>query len=437
MGPMSLRPLHSTRHHLRSPRAGALLVIGGLGWACCAPSFDTDKDEQVDVDAEEEDPPPPITEQRIEDQPEGDPWIFSKEVIHQIAITLPDASVDALFALPYEQAPGDVVIDGVSLDDIGVRLRGKIGSFRTLDGKPKFKLDFNTFSENRRFYGLESLSLNNSVVDCSYLKEPLAYTVFEAIGAPASRTSYAEVTVNGEPYGLYVVVETQDDRYLKDNFADASGNLYDGKYRWYGDRNYLLLDFGEGHDAEFELEEGEDVGNSDIAAISAAFLASAGTDDFYAAMGEVLDWEQVHRVWAGEQWVGQNDGYCMNKNNNRVYFDPDSGLANWVPWDMDYSFLHDSDWSRSWASPYGNLARYCFADATCRARHREVVRDVIDIVDGLDLTGLNVALVALTRDAARADPRRECATTTIDSERTKVSAWIRGRSDELRASWSL
>jgi spore coat protein CotH len=405
--------------------------------AACAPKSDDDSGKNGGTDTVDEEPALPITEQSIEDQPEGDPWIFSKEVIHQIEITLPEASVDAINAAPYEQAVGDVVIDGVALDDIGVRLRGKIGSFRTLAGKPKFKLDFNTFVDGRRYYGLESLSLNNSVVDCSYMKEVLSYTVFEAIGSPASRTSFAEVTVNGAAYGLYVIVETQDDRYLNDKFADGSGNLYDGKYRYYGDRNYLLLDFGEGNDDEFELEEGEDVGNADIAAISTTLLATAGTDDFYAAMGEVMDWEQVHMVWAGEQWVGQNDGYCMNKNNYRVYFNPEDGLANWIPWDMDYSFLRDYEWSRSWSNPSGNLARYCFADATCRARHREVVGEMLEIVDDLDLSDLNVELVSLTRDAARADPRRECATTSVDSERTEVSAWLRSRSDELRASWAL
>ena len=55
-----------------------------------------------------------------------------------------------------------------------LRLRGKLGSFRDVNEKPKWKLDFNQYFPDRRFYGLESLSLNNSVGDCSYLREKLA-----------------------------------------------------------------------------------------------------------------------------------------------------------------------------------------------------------------------------------------------------------------------
>jgi hypothetical protein len=411
------------------------LVVALL--AACTPDWSVEEDDAPDDDSGQGAPPPTVDDLSIGDQDPVEPTIFSQDVLHTIDISLSGTSQARLWDDPYTYVTGDVEIDGVALDEVGVRLRGKIGSFRTLDGKPKFKLDFNRFVSGRRFHGLESLSLNNSVVDCSYLKEPLGYAVFEAIGAPASRTSYAQVTVNGADYGLYVVVETQDDRYLKERWADGSGNLYDGKYVWYGDRDYVLLDFGQGTDALYQLEEGDDVGHADITAVSEAYLAHAGRPDFYAAMGEVLDWEQVHRVWAGEQYVGQNDGYCLNQNNYRVYFDPEDGRADWIPWDLDYSFLRASDWSRSWSTPNGNLARACFSDPTCRARHREVVAEVLDTVDSLDLRGMAAQLDALTADAADADPRRECWSYEIDNSRAWVEDWLDDRADVVRAQWEL
>ena len=57
--------------------------------------------------------------------------------------------------------------------------------------------------------------------------------------------------------------------------------------------------------AGWTLQQAKDAGFSDRA------FEAAG----YETMGEVLDWDHAHRVWAGEQWVGQNDGYCLNKNN--------------------------------------------------------------------------------------------------------------------------
>ena len=40
---------------------------------------------------------------------------------------------------------------------------------------------------------LQPVSLNNSVGDCSYLKEVLTYDVFREVGLPASRIAFAEV----------------------------------------------------------------------------------------------------------------------------------------------------------------------------------------------------------------------------------------------------
>ena len=87
------------------------------------------------------------------------------------------------------------------------------------------------------------------------------------MGIPTSRTGYAQLFVNGEDYGLYLVVESQDDRWLKRNFEDRSGNLYDGKYVYSG---YwpTIVDFGKGLDHWFDLEEGEDVDFEDIGTIS-------------------------------------------------------------------------------------------------------------------------------------------------------------------------
>jgi len=378
-----------------------------------------------------------VIEWSIEDQVDEGPHIFKKDRIHSIALELPSDSVDSLYRDPYEYVVADALIDGAELVEVGVRLRGKIGSFRTLDGKPKFKLDFNAFVDGRRYQGLESLSLNNSVVDCSYLKEALSYRVFEELGVPAGRTSYAEVTVNGLEYGLYVIVETQDDRYVDARWEEPDGNLYDGKYIWYGDRSYQLLDFGDNLDDMYQLEEGTDVGNADITAVSDALIAAWDQPDFYEQMGEVIDWEEVHLEWAGEQWVGQNDGYCINKNNYRVYFDPSDGRAEIIPWDLDYSLLHDYDWGRSWSTPYGNLAAGCWQDSVCAAAQREAIADTIDIVEAMDLQGFVDDIAELTEAEALADPRRECGRGEISPWRDYVDGWVGSRSGELATRWGL
>lgn len=380
---------------------------------------------------------PPITLEHAGGYKPDDAWIFSDGTIHTIELTLSDASIAALNADPYTFAMGDVSFDGEPLPDVGVRLRGKIGSFRTLDKKPKFKLKFNEIHEDQRFYGLEELSLNNEVVDCTYLKEPLGYRLFALAGVPAERTGFARLLVNGAEYGLYVLVEVPDDRFLKRVFKEPKGNLYDGKYVWYGGANYTLLDFNAGVDDLFSLEEGVDVAHADIHAISDAVASWAGTGQLVTGLDPLLRWDEFHRMLAGEQWIGHNDGYALNRNNYRVYFHPEDGRAELVPWDLDYAFLHDSQWGLSWSSPPGKLAGECFKDAACALAHKAAVQALVDAVDPVKLIAWFDAVDTLTYDVAMTDPRRECAADQIAPLRKALRSWISGRNDAMRAFWGL
>jgi len=379
-----------------------------------------------------------ITEETIGGQTLDDSWLFSLDEIHEIDIKLEPNAWNQLFADPYGYVIGDVTVNGDLLPDVGVRLRGKIGSFRDLSGKPKFKIDLNRFIEDQRYWGLETLSLNNSVVDCSFIKEPLGYKVFEAAGVPASRTAYAYVSVNDVPYGLYVWVETPDDRFLKRNYADPTGNLYDGKYIYFPNVGaYILLDFGNGVDHRFGLEEGTDVENNDIRRISNRYDESFGRVIYYEAMKNEVNWEALFRMWLAEQWVGHNDGYCLNTNNYRVYFDPVSDLAEMIPWDLDYAFLHDYQWGMNWNYPAGNLAYGCFFNAACRLAMRPIALEVVEALEAIDWVAEVETLTAFVDAPSRADPRKECLYATGIRQRAGLRRWVEHRSKYLRAFWNL
>lgn len=106
-----------------------------------------------------------------------------------------------------------VSIDGEEVGTVGVRLRGHLGGFQRYTRKPKWKLDFNVYS-GERFHGLEALALNNGG-QTAFVTERLVHQAFAHLGLRASRLGYAQLFVNGEDYGLQVVLEPQDDRWLK------------------------------------------------------------------------------------------------------------------------------------------------------------------------------------------------------------------------------
>lgn len=379
----------------------------------------------------------------IVEDPEADrAWqaeFYQDTVIHDIAIELDEDNLRALRRDPHSYAVASVTVDGEALTDVGVRLRGKIGSFRDMSGKPKFKLDLNEFHPDQRLHGLKALHLNNAVVDCSYLREPLAYQVFRDLGLAASRTSFARVEVNGDTYGLYVLVEGPDSELLEVAYPEEDeGNLYDGKYIYdWNTGGYTLLDFAAGVDALYALEEGEDVANADIAAVSAA-LANAPYGPGYAeAMDPLVDWDQWHRAWAVEQWIGHLDGYQMNKNNYRVYFRPSDGRMTYLPTDFDYAFLSDGGWGVWWTGPIGNLAARCMLEQGCVDAQVSAVSGMLDDLDADALVTKLQAMRRLIRADAADDPRRECGTSDIAATQDYLEAWTAGREATVRATWGL
>jgi spore coat protein CotH len=320
---------------------------------------------------------------------------------------------------------------------VGVRLRGAIGSFREIWDKPKFKIEFDWHVDGRDFYGLEELALNNSVADCSYLKEAVAYEVFELAGVDRPRLSFARVTLNGADYGLYQVVESVDENFLADRRVDPNGNLYDGKYIWYGGWSYTLLDFDAAVDDQFKLEEGVDVGHVDIHAVTDAVAAGQYTPQWHALTDPVVDWDQWHAVLAVEELIGHNDGYALNQNNYRVYFDPVDGKAEMLPWDLDNTFLEDVWWGMNWAAPRGKLAAPCWADPTCAGAQADAAAELLNALPTFDYAAFVEDLHVLTYDAAMSDPKLPWCAAYVAVNRQAIVDWLDQRPSDLVAHWDL
>ncbi len=413
------------------------IPLAVLLFSCTPADSPVSEHSDTDTSTETEDSTPTSPLECFGTPPDPDAtavWLFDDTRVHQIDIYLDKAGIDALWDLPFEKVEGCAVIDGIVADELGIRLRGKIGSFREIDEKPKWKFDFNWIDDDQRFYGLESLSLNNSIMDCSYLREKLAYAVYGNLGLIVPRVTWAKVTFNGEDYGLYQVLEHPDDRFLKRVMEDRSGNLYDAKYLWQGGWNAELLDFLPGLVEKMVLEEGVDVGNADLIAVSDAIIAGEA-GDWLTETEPVVNWESLHLLLAAEQYVDQWDGYGMNKNNYRVWVDPETEKIELIPWDLDLSFGTQFAGFPSWdtGEPIGALAAGCLADPTCAADHALVLADAIDTLEAIDYTPLLEAWDALTVEDAKADPRSECSSGSIVPDRDSLYDWMRDRPDELRA----
>src|SRR6266496_369898 len=114
--------------------------------------------------------------------------------------------------------------------DVGVHVKGNYGTIQPLDRKPSLTLNFDKYTKQQKFHGMDKLHLNNSVSDPSFITELLCRELFRAAGLPSARVSHACVSINGRDLGLYVLVEGHDKTFLRRFFANPKGNLYDSEF---------------------------------------------------------------------------------------------------------------------------------------------------------------------------------------------------------------
>lgn len=342
--------------------------------------------------------------------------LFSTDGIARFDLTLGKAAIDALAVDSATYVHGDAEVtlangQKLSLPNIGARLKGKYGSFRTLEQKAAFLLKFDKYEDGQKLLGLGKLALNNMVQDPSMIHEQLAYTLFRAADVPAPRTAYARVFVNGELYGLYATVEVLDNaEYLQTWYGDDSGNLYEGAYG---------SDLENGLLGTFDQDRGDDIGYADLQELTDALDAMTTPETFLEDANTVIDMDRYLQFAATEIFIGHWDGYAWTRNNYYIYRGPDQRWA-FMPWGTDQTF---GDYLGIWGGG-GRIEQMCAQSLPCRQKLKSAFAAVAARVTSLALVGRADVLHALISDAVQEDPRKEYDSGTVD-------AYIQGTKDYL------
>lgn len=369
--------------------------------------------------------------------PDSAASMYSPQGVVAIELTLPPSSLKTLEKEPngdeyvegtFSAARTDGTPTGVeeftAPQKVEVRLKGSAGSFRKIGAKAAFKLKF---PKTGLFLGLRRMTLNNMVQDPSMLRETLAYDLFRALGVPASRTGYAFLRVNGEPYGVYLNIETLDSVALPQWF-DSTLHLYEA--------DSPGTDLTAAGAPAFEVDEGDEGDVSDLEALIAVANDSAG--DWSEGMAAVADLEQMTRMWAVERYTGHWDGYAgpeggLLRPNNYYLHSDGAGVFRMVPWGTDQTWDLAVDFGQT-AS--GLLVNKCLADASCAELYEAALTDVAATVPGLDLDGKATCATALLDPWQRLEgpKRREHDPRQIAAGVAETRAFIARRPVEL-AEW--
>lgn len=251
--------------------------------------------------------------------------LFVQGEIPQILLHLTDEAMESLRRSPRKYVSGAVIEGNRTYTNVSIRLKGGPGSFRPLDDRPCFTINFDRLAPGQKFHGLKKLHLNNSVQDSSYLAEKLCREMFESAGVPAPRAGHALVSMNDRRLGLFVLIEGINKQFLKRTFADTSGNVYDG-HSQQDVNNRLRTNSG-----DFPKD------HTRLAALAAATQV-ADLKDRRLALEKTLDVERFISFMAVEVIVSHWDGYSLGRNNFRIFHDRATDRMVFLTQGLDQTF---------------------------------------------------------------------------------------------------
>ena len=214
--------------------------------------------------------------------------------------------------------------DAKNYEHIAIKLKGSAGSFRGLDDRPGFSINCSKYEGADRFHGLKRFQLNNCAQDGTALNELVTGEMARAAKVPASRCTHALVSLNGRDLGIYVLKEGFTEEFLAAFFKNTDGHLYDGGF---------CAEINENMEVDRGDEENKDRLRELVGALNEPDAAKQ-----FARLTAVVDVDAYLRHLAMENILVHWDGYSFNRNNYRIYENPETGKFHFILHGMDQMF---------------------------------------------------------------------------------------------------
>ncbi|NCB41423.1 MAG: spore coat protein CotH [Clostridia bacterium] len=283
-----------------------------------------------------------------------------------------------------EYIPATVVINGDTIENVGIRPKGNsslstVAQDDTTD-RYSFKIEFDHYITGQTWLGLDKIVLNNMQGDATYMKEYLSYDIMDYIGVHSPLYAFADISLNGEIWGLYLAVEGLEDSYAQRIYGNDHGKMYKPEsmgIRGEGKMNEFINDDENVQQPQNSMEDGENtLGNpremtgekgmngmasngvslqyidDETASYSSIFdnsVFDTNENDYTRVIqalkklsnGEDLentvDVEAVLKYFAAHTVVVNLDSYVSNMGHN-YYLYEDDGQLSILPWDYNLAF---------------------------------------------------------------------------------------------------
>jgi len=327
---------------------------------------------------------------------DNDVALFDSSVVHSIQILISDTDYEQMITT-YQQTGekqyfhADVVIDGVRVNNVGLRLKGNAslrtalgggfggrgfdrqagpggerrwpqfdpdnmpdpadrpqrpqalgaaGDIPTVQGDGSAKLPlmikFNEFVPGQTYQGYKNLAIRTYGIasDAAMLHEPVTNSVFRLLGLPATQTAYVGLRLNDGAEQLYSISEVINDGYLEQHFANPDGVLYKAEVG-------STLSY-EGEDPSLyatDFTQQTRVNDADMAPLIAfmRFLSDSDDETFESELPAWLDVDALATYLAINNLLVNTDSIIGMNNNYYLYYDDVSKRFTLLMWDANES----------------------------------------------------------------------------------------------------
>ena len=195
--------------------------------------------------------------------------VLDKDSVTEINIEIDENIWQELLdnATAEEYYSANITINDETFYNVGLRTKGNssLSNVARDENSDRYslKIKFDKYVDGQTYYGIEKLALNNNYQDPTYMKEYLSYEIFSSLGVPTPEYSYASISINGEPWGLYLAIEDIDERYIEKYYGSLDGNLYKPETMDLNNNN--MAQNGQGNDImkpEFQMNGENSVNNN-------------------------------------------------------------------------------------------------------------------------------------------------------------------------------
>lgn len=294
--------------------------------------------------------------------------LFEDSLLHKVEFFEVDVSRIGDLSLKGLYQMVEMKIDGTAVSQVGLATKGEKSWLAAPNDKKPFKVKVDEYVQGQRVDGIKRFNLHNNTYDKGIMREKLTCDASRALGIPAPRVAFAEVYINDNYWGIYTLVEAQDEIY-KRTFGNNNGCTMES---FGGGNNLLTLMYYGDQPEDYMGHYIVDHGNDSTA--WSLWIDLLYKIQSFPARSHYVD--SISKYLDVQSYFGFNAVLDYNLNaeskdrNGIFYYDVESKKWMTICWDQNVAF---ADFTDATSSVFPNTQSTAFLDKyTLYPEFREV-----------------------------------------------------------------